>query len=92
MESRKELLVVALGGNALLDSHHKGTIEEKMTAASLTAEQLLPLMSSDYALILTHGNGPQVGNILLRAEYSIPIYILCHLMFAEQIARAQWDI
>jgi len=68
MESKKELLVLALGGNALLDSHHKGTIEEKITAASATAEQLLPLLSSDYRLILTHGNGPQVGNLLIQNE------------------------
>jgi len=68
MESNKELLVVALGGNALLDSHHKGTIEEKISAASLTAEQLLPLLSSDYSIILTHGNGPQVGNLLIQND------------------------
>jgi len=68
MESKKELLVVALGGNALLDSKHKGTIEEKVTAASLTAEQLLPLLISDCNLIVTHGNGPQVGNVLIQND------------------------
>jgi len=68
MENKRELLVVALGGNALLDSHHKGTIEGKITAASLTAEQLLPLLSADYSIILTHGNGPQVGNLLIQND------------------------
>ena len=68
MEDKKELLVVALGGNALLDSKSKGTIEEKETAASATAEQLLPLLTSDYNLVITHGNGPQVGNILIQND------------------------
>ena len=68
MEDKKELLVVALGGNALLDSKSKGTIEEKETAASVTAEQLLPLLTSDYNLVITHGNGPQVGNILIQND------------------------
>ena len=68
MENKKELLVVALGGNALLDSKHKGTIEEKEQAASDTAEKLLPLLTSDCNLIITHGNGPQVGNILIQND------------------------
>lgn len=68
MEDKKELLVVALGGNALLDSKSKGTIEEKETAASYTAEQFLPLLTSDYKLVITHGNGPQVGNILIQND------------------------
>lgn len=68
MEDKKELVVVALGGNALLDSKSKGTIEEKETAASVTAELFLPLLTSDYNLVITHGNGPQVGNILIQND------------------------
>ena len=68
MEDKKELLVVALGGNALLDSKSKGTIEEKETAASVTAELFLPLLTSDCNLVITHGNGPQVGNILIQND------------------------
>ena len=42
MSDRKKLLVIALGGNALLDSKSKGTIEEREAAAEMTAEQLFP--------------------------------------------------
>lgn len=69
MNDKKELIIVALGGNALLNSKSKGTIEEREAAAALTSEQLLPLFqNSDYDVILTHGNGPQVGNLLIQNE------------------------
>lgn len=69
MAEKKKLLVIALGGNALLDSKSKGTIEEREAASDQTAEQLIPLFKSpDYDVILTHGNGPQVGNLLIQQE------------------------
>jgi carbamate kinase len=69
MNDKKELIIVALGGNALLNSKSKGTIEEREEAAALTSEQLLPLFqNSKYDVILTHGNGPQVGNLLIQNE------------------------
>ncbi len=61
-------LVIALGGNALLDSKSKGTIEEREAAAERTAKQLIDIIDSDYNIIITHGNGPQVGNILIQNE------------------------
>ncbi len=69
MNGKKELIIVALGGNALLNSKSKGTIEEREAAAAQTSEQLLPLFqNSGYDVILTHGNGPQVGNLLIQNE------------------------
>lgn len=69
MNEKKELIIIALGGNALLNSKSKGTIEERETAAALTSEQLLPLFQNPgYNVILTHGNGPQVGNLLIQNE------------------------
>jgi carbamate kinase len=69
MDDKKELIIVALGGNALLNSKSKGTIEERESAAELTSEQLLPLFqNSRFDVILTHGNGPQVGNLLIQNE------------------------
>ena len=61
----KKLAVVALGGNALLRSDQKGTIGEQEANAYATSESLVKLMKRDYNLVLTHGNGPQVGNIML---------------------------
>jgi carbamate kinase len=69
MNDKKELIIVALGGNALLNSKSKGTIEERESAAALTSEQLLPLFQNTmYEVVLTHGNGPQVGNLLIQND------------------------
>ncbi|MBM4159128.1 MAG: carbamate kinase [Ignavibacteria bacterium] len=64
----KKLLVIALGGNALLEDNVEGTIEDREYSAHKTAELLIPILKSDYDLIITHGNGPQVGNILIQNE------------------------
>lgn len=65
----KKLVVLALGGNALLKSCEKGTVQEQIRNAEHTCQYLLPLLKNDrLGLIITHGNGPQVGNILLQNE------------------------
>jgi carbamate kinase len=61
----RKLAVVALGGNALLRGEQKGTIDEQEENASATAESLVKLIKRDYNIVITHGNGPQVGNIML---------------------------
>jgi len=61
----KKLAVVALGGNALLRGDQKGTISEQEANATATAECLLKLIKRGYNIVITHGNGPQVGNIML---------------------------
>jgi carbamate kinase len=72
MSDKKELIIVALGGNALLNSKSKGTVEEREAAAALTSEQLMPLFqNTSYNVILTHGNGPQVGNLLIQNEEAV---------------------
>ncbi len=73
----KKLAVVALGGNAILRGNQAGTIEQQEKNTYETCEQLLTLIKKRYNIVITHGNGPQVGNILLRNEagydkYKIP--------------------
>lgn len=73
----KKLAVVALGGNAILRGNQTGTIEQQEKNTYETCEQLLTLIKKRYNIVITHGNGPQVGNILLRNEagydkYKIP--------------------
>ncbi|MBI5624523.1 MAG: carbamate kinase [Elusimicrobia bacterium] len=63
-----DLLVVALGGNALLGPSEKGTNAEQTRNAEETCEKLAPLLRPEYHLVITHGNGPQVGNIVLQNE------------------------
>ena len=73
----KKLAVVALGGNALLRDNQLGTIDEQEQNTTDTLPNLLFLIREGYDLVLTHGNGPQVGNILMRNDageekYGIP--------------------
>jgi len=60
--------VIALGGNSILRASQKGTTEEQYENLHPTAEQLLGLLGDDHRIVITHGNGPQVGNLLLAVE------------------------
>lgn len=63
-------VVVALGGNALSPSDGSGTVEEMRAALDVTSERLADLVARGVGLVITHGNGPQVGRILLQQEYA----------------------
>lgn len=60
--------VVAIGGNAITKADQKGTIPEQFANTLETSEHLADIIEFGYDVIITHGNGPQVGNVLLRAE------------------------
>lgn len=62
------LAVVAFGGNALLRAEDHGTQEEQIARAKQAARWLAEIVRHGYKLIVVHGNGPQVGNILVQAE------------------------
>ena len=68
--ARKKLVLVALGGNVLTKRHETGKIAEQWQNAIEMCGTLMPLIERDYNLIITHGNGPQVGNILIQNELS----------------------
>jgi len=63
-----DMLVVALGGNAITRPGEPGTIPQQFAHTAETLAHLLPLFRSGHKLVLTHGNGPQIGNILIRVE------------------------
>lgn len=80
MKSAAETLLVALGGNALIKKGQEGTIEQQFENLKLPIRQIARL-SRQYRIIITHGNGPQVGNLLLQQEHSdaaprLPLEIL----------------
>jgi carbamate kinase len=64
---KTKTFVIALGGNCILRAGQKGTIEEQYENMQYTAEQLLDLLSGGNRIVITHGNGPQVGNLLLAS-------------------------
>jgi carbamate kinase len=59
-------LVIAIGGNAVHPEDIRGTSDEQKVVAQQTAEALLPLAQLDNELVITHGNGPVVGKIMMR--------------------------
>lgn len=61
-----KLIVVAFGGNAVYPPTIKGAAEEQLAIMAEACERLVPLVRAGYRIVLTHGNGPVVGNILFR--------------------------
>ena len=67
MATEKKITVIALGGNAILRPGQTGTFEQQMENVETTCAQLADMVTSgSYKIVITHGNGPQVGNILLQ--------------------------
>jgi len=61
-------LLLAVGGNSLIRAGEKGTVSEQLSNARRTAAAVVSLIANGYRLVVTHGNGPQVGAQLLRSE------------------------
>ena len=61
-------IVVALGGNAILRSKELSSYDEQFENVRRTCAQIVQLIADGYQPILTHGNGPQVGNLLIQNE------------------------
>src|SRR5512133_1367616 len=60
--------LIAIGGNSLIRAGEKGTIAEQLANTRRTAKAVVGLIQDGFSLVLTHGNGPQVGAALLRSE------------------------
>ena len=61
-------VLVALGGNAIKQPDEKGTFEEQMKNVETACKQIAQLVRHGYQLVITHGNGPQVGNLAIQQE------------------------
>ena len=75
----RPIALLAIGGNALLKEKESGLQEEQLENARETAETLARVVAAGYALCIVHGNGPQVGNLLIQQEAAatqIPPYSL----------------
>jgi carbamate kinase len=89
---RKKLAVVALGGNALLRGDQIGTIDEQEENTTRTLENLVFLINEGYDLVITHGNGPQVGNILMRNDAGEQLYDIAQMPVDICVADSQGGI
>ncbi len=88
----KKLAVVALGGNALLRGNQLGTIQEQEKNAEDTLKNLMFLIKEGYDLIISHGNGPQVGNILMRNDAGEQLYNIAQMPLDVCVADSQGGI
>jgi len=88
----KRIAVVALGGNALLRENEKGTIEQQEANTTETLENLIFLIQEGFELVITHGNGPQVGNILMRNEAGQQLYDIAPMPLDVCVADSQGGI
>ncbi len=89
--AKQETIVAALGGNAILRPGQNGTFQEQMENVSKTATQLAELILNGKRLVVTHGNGPQVGRIFQQQEIGLregipemPLFV-CGAMSQGQI-------
>ena len=71
MPSNGKLAVVAVGGNSLIIDKDHQSIPDQYNAAALTARSIADMVQAGWNIVLTHGNGPQIGFILRRSELSI---------------------
>lgn len=70
---KKRMVIVALGGNVLIRGSEKGTAEEQWRHAEEICRQIFPLIERGCNMVITHGNGPQVGNLLIKNEQAADI-------------------
>ena len=89
---KRKLAVVALGGNALLRGDQVGTIDEQEQNTTETLENLVFLINGGYDLVITHGNGPQVGNILMRNDAGEQMYSIAQMPIDICVADSQGGI
>lgn len=74
-------VLIALGGNALIKSGQKGTAKQQLANLDNVSEKIVKLYNLGHKIVITHGNGPQVGNILLQQEKAkdyasqMPLYV-----------------
>ena len=88
----KKLVIIALGGNALLKNGQKGSIKEQNLNVRETLHSLLPIIKEGNDLIITHGNGPQVGYILLKNDAGEQVYDIPQVPLDVAVADTQSEI
>jgi len=68
LSTERKTVVIALGGNAILQPGQVGTFEEQLVNVDAAARRIARLVPAGWQVVMTHGNGPQVGNLLIQNE------------------------
>ncbi|NCO97026.1 MAG: carbamate kinase [Candidatus Aenigmarchaeota archaeon CG_4_10_14_0_8_um_filter_37_24] len=64
----QKTMILALGGNMIKKAKEKGTFEEQYENVTTSCDQIIEIIKQGWNIVITHGNGPQVGNLLLQQE------------------------
>lgn len=80
-DKQNKKILIALGGNAIITEKQTGTYAEQITSVATTTRLLAELVKQEYKLVISHGNGPQVGNLLIQ-----------HACAADQVPELPMDI
>jgi len=88
----KKTAVIALGGNALLRGDQSGTIEEQEKNTYDTLKSIVFMIKDGYNLIISHGNGPQVGNIMMQNDAGETMYDIPQMPLDICVADSQGGI
>ncbi len=75
MNVRQKTIVVALGGNALIEEGTEGTIEQQFENTRKSMDAIVGMVREGHRVVLTHGNGPQAGVHLIRNEAGSPRFL-----------------
>ena len=86
----KPLVVIAIGGNSLITDPEHMSVVDQYRAAGETASNIAPIVEAGNRVVVTHGNGPQVGFILLRSELTRDV--LHQVPLANCVADTQGSI
>ena len=82
-------MLIAIGGNALIRDGQRGTIAEQFDNSRAIARQVAALVAAGWRVVVTHGNGPQVGFILLRSELATDDVTIPRLSLDMAVADSQ---
>ncbi len=83
MEKKPERIVIALGGNALQGRNSPGTAEAQLEVVRQICRRIAKISNMGYEIAIVHGNGPQVGRIVLPVKQQRTLHPLCRSMFVE---------
>lgn len=70
----RQRMVIALGGNAIIPAGQEGTYEQQLAITRATMKQVASLAQDGHQVVMTHGNGPVVGNIVLRNDAGMAVH------------------
>jgi len=86
----RKTIVVALGGNAIIEEGTKGTIEEQFENTRKSLGAIVGMIQEGHKVVLTHGNGPQAGVHLIRNEAASTQVPLLRSTSSSPTPRAPW--